>query len=114
MPCSIHNWLAYTENFTKAAPRLPVANNVYKLDLNSEVNFIVGFEAIQKKPGWEKFFAAEFQLCQWTFGASKKHWLLKRVLDRIFDYYETETPKVGFHYQEHWPRNLELRNSRCF
>ena len=85
----IHNWLTYTENFTKAAPRLPVANNVYKLDLNSAVNFIVGFEAIQKKPGWEKFFAAEFQLCQWTFGASKKHWLLKRVLDRIFDYYET-------------------------
>ena len=88
----IHKWLTYTENKTKLAPSMK--NNVNKLLLRQsppptkKYNFIVGFEAIQKKPGWEKYFAAEFQLCQWTFAAKKKHWLLKHVLDRIFEYYD--------------------------
>jgi len=87
----IHKWLTYTENITKSAPSLVINNEEMKNNVrynNNKINFIVGFEAIQRKPGWEKFFAAEFQLCQWTFGASKKHWLLKNVLDRIFEYYK--------------------------
>ena len=67
----IHNWLTYTENFTKAAPRLPVVNNVNKFDLNSKVNFIVGFEAIQKNLVGKNFLLLSFNYANGRLGRQR-------------------------------------------
>ena len=80
--CSIpvQNWTAF------ASKMWPDAASSEKI--SNDVDFIVGFEAVQKKPGWEKYYAAEFQLCQWTFAAAPKHLLLDKVLKRIIRYYK--------------------------
>ena len=52
------------------------------------VDLIIGFESVQTKKGWEKYFAAEFQLCQWVFAGAKHHWAFDAVLREIITYFQ--------------------------
>ena len=75
-------------NWTSIDYGAPHAFDDSEADSDPAYDLIIGFEAVQKKPGWEKHYAAEFQLCQWTFAAAPKHPLLDLVLKRIIKYYD--------------------------
>jgi alpha 1,6-mannosyltransferase len=53
------------------------------------IDFVVGFEAVntKNKTSWTKWFADDFQLCQWCFASRKNHPMLRSVLETIVQYY---------------------------
>eukprot|EP00038_Savillea_parva_P019601 m.28025 g.28025 ORF g.28025 m.28025 type:complete len:582 (+) comp4477_c0_seq1:49-1794(+) len=54
-------------------------------------DLVVGFEVVTERPDWMYWYARKFEFCQWTMGAVAGHPALRRVLDKIIEFYEVHT-----------------------